>query len=318
MARSYAHVYLTIWNDPDFRTLTPDGQWLYFVMLTHPTINSCGVVEWREARLINMAEGMTIERLRQAAWDLAQRRMIAVDPDTEEALVRSFVRHDGGLKMPNPSKGIVREHGAIASLRIMELVSREVRRAIAENPDWKGSEVVQPVLKQFTEPLAEGSVWVPDWFQMGSKSDGSKKGEPFRLGSVVPNPQPLTPKEEISTSAETDVPNPTPKTRGTRLPAGWEPTITGATERLHKELETEWVTDQLERFHDHWAAESTAKAIKLDWEAAWRTWLKNAIKWDNPKFTDQPNVAKPAMSAADRAWQTPKRDPRFFPEDYAS
>ena len=193
MARSYAHIYLTIWNDPDFRGLSPDGQWLYFVMLTHPTINSCGVIEWREKRLASLSEGMTVARLRAAAWELGQRRMIAVDPETEEAVVRSFVRHDGVLKTPNPSKGLVREHGAIASVRIMELVSREARRAAEENPDWKGLESAQPVLKQFVEPFQEGFVWVPDEFKAGSGENHPKTVEPFRLGSAVPNPYTLTP-----------------------------------------------------------------------------------------------------------------------------
>src|SRR5699024_8060269 len=123
MARSYAQIYLTIWNDPDFRDVSTDAQWLYFTMLTHPTLTSCGVLEWREARLTAMNADMTIPRLQNAAWELGQKRLIVVDPETEEGLVRSFVRHDGILKSPNKTKALVREHAAIASLKIMEFVS---------------------------------------------------------------------------------------------------------------------------------------------------------------------------------------------------
>ena len=118
MARTQANVYLTIWADPDFRTLSPDAQWLYFVMLTHETLNYCGVMDWRPARLASMTAGMTVDRVEGAAFELGQRRMIAVDEVTEEALVRSFVRHDGVLKQPNPTRGMVREFGGIASLKI--------------------------------------------------------------------------------------------------------------------------------------------------------------------------------------------------------
>ena len=90
-----------------------------------------------------------------------------------------------------------------------------------------------------------------------------------------------TETEHIGTSAEAEVQK--PSTRGTRLREGWKPEVVGATEKLHANLDASWITDQLERFHDHWAAESTAKAVKRDWEAAWRTWLKNAIKWDAPR-----------------------------------
>ena len=134
-------------------------------MLTYPTLNSCGVMEWREAKLIRMTQGVNVQELREAAWQLGQRQLIAVDPDTEEALVRSFVRHDGGLKSPNMAKGIVREHGAIASQTLMALVSREVRRAVEEHPDWKGVGEVGAVTKQFLHVEVNPSDLVPIWFQ---------------------------------------------------------------------------------------------------------------------------------------------------------
>lgn len=194
MARSYAQIYLTIWNDPDFRGLSREAQHLYFVMLTHPSLTSCGVLDWRENRLINLCEGWTVEQLRDAAWQLGQRKLIAVDPDTEEALVRSFVRHDGILKSPNKAKALVREHGEISSLRILELVSREVRRAIESEPFLKGSEVANPVAKQFPEPITKGFIYVPDWFKNDSQNDTKNGGSETGKGSkLVPSPSSLIP-----------------------------------------------------------------------------------------------------------------------------
>ena len=97
----------------------------------------------------------------------------------------------------------------------------------------------------------------------------------------APTPTTTTQKKQIGTSAEAEVQKPSP--RGVRLPQDWKPELTGATETLHANLYPSFIADQLERFHDHWAAESTAKAVKRDWAAAWRTWLKNAIKWDAPQ-----------------------------------
>ena len=47
--RDYAQVRLSIWNDDDFRELSPAAQWLYFLLLTHPTLTSAGVGDWRPA-----------------------------------------------------------------------------------------------------------------------------------------------------------------------------------------------------------------------------------------------------------------------------
>ena len=183
MAKTQANIYLTIWTDPDFLTLPPNAKLLYFVLLTHPTLNYCGVADWRENRLATMTGGLTIDELRHAAWQLGKRRMLAVDPDTEEVLVRSFVRHDGVLKQPNTTKGMVREYGAIMSLKLRELVTLETRRAVAENPEWKGGVFTEPITKQFPGSSGYAGEMVPDWFEMAS-------GNPTGNTSVDPTPNP--------------------------------------------------------------------------------------------------------------------------------
>ena len=299
MARAYASVYLTIWNDPDFRDVSLTAQWLYFTMLTYPTLNSCGVMEWREAKLVRMTQGLTVQELREAAWELGQRRLIAVDPDTEEALVRSFVRHDGGLKSPNMAKGIVREHGAIASQKLMALVSQEVRRAVEEHPDWRGVEEVGPVAKQFMEPDWNPSDLVPIWFHLGSPNPSdlvpggsdlvtTKKGEPFRFG-FPPSPSPSP-----SPNGESDVRNEEPATTTKRrsplvpIPADWTPTDLHAKKAtsLGLNLETE-----VQMFQDSALAKDRRYA---DWNRAFSIWLTNARK-----FAERDGTLPKAVGAED-------------------
>ena len=191
MPRSYASIYLTIWSDPDFRQLSADAQWLYFTMLTHPTLTSCGVMDWREKKLAGLSEDMTVERVREAAWLLGRKRMVAVDPDTEEALVRSFVRHDGTLKSPNLSKALVREYGGIVSLKLMELVSVETRRAVDEDPELRGSKIAEPILKQFMNPSVKPSDYVPEEFHVRSGNPSpNPSGNPSPNPSGNPSPNP--------------------------------------------------------------------------------------------------------------------------------
>ena len=299
MARSYANIYLTIWTDPDFRGLPADAQWLYFTMLTHETLNYCGVMDWRPARLAAMCDDMSIERVENAAWELGQRRMVCVDPDTEEALVRSFVRHDGVLRSPNTAKGMVREFGGVASLKIMELVAREVRRAFEENPSWGGLEVARPVFKQFDKPQEDTFDWVPERFRSPFTSpsndlqDGftspsdltpQKEGSPFTSPSpplsLIPYP---SPNGERPASYEAPALS-TPKRKAPRtpLPASWGPKPRHAEKarEIQRDLDTE-----AEKFRND--AEANDRRYVL-WDRAFDNWLIRSVDWSAPSVAPKP------------------------------
>ena len=163
-SREYRTVFVTIWTDSDFRNLSIPAQRLYFLMLTHPTLSPCGVIEWREPKLAAYAGTGDVMDLRKAAYELGAGDFIAVDPDTEEAVVRSYVRHDGTLKSPNMARGLVKAYGDVASQKLMAIISKEVRRAVAEHPEWKGAGSVGEVTKQFPNAESETFEMVPGWF----------------------------------------------------------------------------------------------------------------------------------------------------------
>jgi hypothetical protein len=289
VAREYAKVMLTIWNDPDFQLRDTDAQWLYFVMLTYPTLNACGVMEWREPKLVKRSAGMTVQRLREAAWQLGDVGLIAVDPDTEEALVRSFVRHDGVLKSPNMVKAMVREHGEIASMKVKALVSREVRRAFREHEEWKGREAAEPVLKQFPEADGNPFEMVPSWFRKGSDSVPSefppKQGNPSDLVplSLNPQPSPSTYVERGGASDEAPARAGTEK-RGTRVNPDWypeQPTI----DIIQAEYPNLDLKSEHQDFVDYWRAKPGKIALKLDWDATWRRWMRKQGKEQAEKAT---------------------------------
>lgn len=274
MAREYARIKLTIWNDPDFKALSTDAQWLYFTMLTSATINSCGVLEWREPKLANFSSDMTVQRLRRAAWELGQAGLAAVDPETEEALVRSFVRHDGVLQSPNMTRALVREHGGIASLNIMAIVSREVRRGLSEHPEWKGAEAAEPVRKQFPNAESNPSNLVPDWFQNGSETVPTqippKQGNPSNLvpeqfdPSLIPYPS-LTEREAT-------------RKRAHPIPEDWKPNTKHIEKAMAKGID---VYALAERFRD-WAIAGGKKFV--NWDAAFNGWINR----EDPRPQQQP------------------------------
>lgn len=91
--RRYANVRTDIWRDPDWLALPADAQWLYALLLSQPSLNTAGVLPLQQTKWSRCARDMTIERVAAAVGALCDAGFIVVDTDTEEVLIRSFVRH---------------------------------------------------------------------------------------------------------------------------------------------------------------------------------------------------------------------------------
>jgi hypothetical protein len=63
--------------------------------------------------------------------------------------------------------------------------------------------------------------------------------------------------------------------RGTRLPDGWMPSreLVGAAKSYAPSVNLETET---ENFRDWWKAKAGAGAVKVDWDATWRGWMRRA------------------------------------------
>lgn len=337
MAREYAKVKLGIWTDPDFREVSAEAQRLYFLLLTSGSLNACGVADWRESRLVHLCSGSTAEALQRAAWELGQKRLIAVDPDTEEVLVRSFVRHDGVLKSPNMTTAMVKDYGTIASQKLMKLVSFETRRAFAENPDWSGATNARPVSKQFPDFDGNDPEMVPNWFQNGSLSEAKgfpngsagdasigdpDRGEPFENGSPIPQPTTITPSyeggmggrpsDEPDTSAASVDAAPK-KRKGTRLSEDWQPNPEATRHRKMVDQRGEaWVANQFERFQNHWISKAGRDAVKIDWDRAWSGWLLKAEDFD--PAPQQADSSRSAIHDENGRYREPPKPPEYLME----
>lgn len=168
MAREFASINLAIWNDDDFRDLTPAAQHLYFVLLTEPSLSYCGVADWRPRKVAQRASGWPLGDLLDAALELASVRLVLFSDDTEEYLVRSFVRHDGVMSHPKLCVSAARAVAAIGSNALRQVVIGELRRLKSDRPDlpaWGRDEVAEVVKRKhldgkaidpFSEPFSPG------------------------------------------------------------------------------------------------------------------------------------------------------------------
>ncbi|WP_305780053.1 hypothetical protein [Nocardia nova] len=138
MAREYAPIRLAIWGDDDFRALSPRAQHLYFVLLTSPSLSYCGVADWRPGRIAANATGWSADEVHGAAAELVRGLFIVIDHDTEEVLVRSFVKHDGLLKNPKTSVSMAMAFAGTASATLRGVLVHELVKLHRTQPDLKG------------------------------------------------------------------------------------------------------------------------------------------------------------------------------------
>lgn len=271
MARDYAQIRTDIWADTHWRTLTPGAQWLYEMVLTSPTMTLAGVADWRPSRIAKLARGLTVEAVRKYADELARGRFVAFDDDTEEIVVRSFLRHDGVLVNPNLWKSLGRDFAGIYSLSIKALVSSEVARLRAERPDGlltaKGgivnpwaSKYLQTLVKSASDTLCDTPSDTPSNTPSETPSPmGSGTGSP-----PTPTPSP-TPRNASHSSARARS-----KSREVSLPKDWAPSA----EHLERAraLGVD-ISSEAENFRLH-AEAHDRKAV--NWNAAFTMWLKKS------------------------------------------
>lgn len=144
MARSYAKILVSVWDeDSDFDHLTMQAQWLYWVLCSHPLLSPAGVLPLQPRKWAKRAPDAIQDAILDALTELVQARKVIVDDDTEEVLVRTFVRHDGGARNPNIHKAIVAAIGRIESRRLREAVTLELTRA-TENQQRERSDERPP------------------------------------------------------------------------------------------------------------------------------------------------------------------------------
>jgi hypothetical protein len=195
MARDHARIRVDIWADEDWRDLPSISQWLYLCLLSSPSLNFCGVTDWRPARIAALNAEMKADDVEYAAAWLEAGEFLVIDRDTEEALIRSWVKHDGLVSSPNMSKAMVKAHAAIGSGILRAVVVDQLERLKQANPKLAGWQHLQGVLRK-------RSLTVPEAFQKlpGNPSiKGSANPSEIRAALLTPSSLLHSPPADPST-----------------------------------------------------------------------------------------------------------------------
>ncbi|AOE44337.1 HTH DNA binding protein [Gordonia phage Eyre] len=136
--KDHARVNLDIWNDDDWLDLSPAAQHLYLVLWTSPGLTYCGAGDWRPRKIAQRASGWTVRGVELAAAELARERFVIIDADTEEFLLRSWMKHDGLWKQPNMAVSMANARADLASRTLRGVVVFEVLKIREEHPEMGG------------------------------------------------------------------------------------------------------------------------------------------------------------------------------------
>lgn len=285
MARTSSYFKTSIWDD-GFRKLPASAQHLYIAIWTSAGLSYAGVADWRPARLSKVAADLTPEKVVEAGLILHRDLYIVVDEETEEVLIRSFIRNDGLMDQPNVAAAMVTDYAKIASPAIRGVIVHELQRLFEEAPELKGWKDPKSGKERASTLLGNPSV-NPSSNPSGWGSGNPSVNPPDPDTGTLPETHAslLTPISLLPSPNSTSVPRvPRNTGKGTRIPDPFNVDEPMREWALERHMQPQWVLRQTERFVNYWTAQPGQKGVKTDWRATWRNWLLKAQD-DSPAAT---------------------------------
>lgn len=285
MARTEARISVAIWDDEEFLALSPLAQRTFMFLLSQRDLSYVGVLPLRERRWASKAAGLTADELRDNLEELDAARFVVLDDDTEELLIRSFIRGDEVYRQPQLIRSARDALSMVTSPRVHAALAEELRRiASLDGLHAVSQEVIEEMLakvEQAASRVSANGAHPARTLRAPSNDHGQDlqgKEEGNHLGLSSPSPVPLAPAPPKTPSESSGRATRVSSTRrGTRIPDDF--TVTPSM--------VEWATvntptvdgrRETEKFINYWRAKSGKDATKLDWTATWRNWMLNAAE----------------------------------------
>ena len=206
MARNYGQIFTGIWRDRDWLNLDWRAQWAYMMLSTQAEISAVGMLPLSSRRWASRARDTTRNDIVDAIRVLADARMVVYDMDTEELLLRTFVKWDRGYTNRKRLPVIERAAAEVESLRLRAVLAGELAK-LGLPVEWVGDlDGVAPVSVPDGEPFSAGDV--PDAAVSAVPAQRTPEtlfsqantvsGTPSPSDGVVDIPQPATRKPQPS------------------------------------------------------------------------------------------------------------------------
>ena len=118
MAGRFTPLHSSIWSDPDFVALSSNAQRVYLLAISQHDVSFAGVVPYTEKRWARMSNDATPGAIADGINELEDARFVLLDPDTEELMIRSYVKHGRIYEQKQLRKALVRGYESILSTRL--------------------------------------------------------------------------------------------------------------------------------------------------------------------------------------------------------
>ncbi len=122
---------------------------------------------------------------------------------------------------------------------------------------------------------ADNELLAAKLFQSKQAANGRRNNKNNGLPETVAEPKVNhtdTDKEE-----EKEIPNGISKKKGSRLPDDWRLPRAWGEWALAEKLPEADIRAEADKFRDYWHGESGSRAVKTDWQAVWRNWVRKAV-----------------------------------------
>ncbi|MBE5453447.1 hypothetical protein E3G52_000311 [Mycobacteroides abscessus] len=128
MPRDHGRILTTIWRDNDFQQRSPDAQRMYMLLLSQQNVNNAGILPLQIAKWAKGCVHTSVADVRSAIDELTQHLYVVYDEDTEELLVRTYIRNDGVLKHKYLFANALKCAQAVESPALRTVLASELRR----------------------------------------------------------------------------------------------------------------------------------------------------------------------------------------------
>jgi len=186
-------------GDQDWAALSPLAAWLYDQLLITPGVAPTGTVplqprQWAKRNRGTNVIALTEEIIEAVLAELADARYVLVDRDTEEVMVRTFIRGDGIATNHRMLLSLCRRIDTVQSERLRENLAVEIERAREALTVGRRAELYEQVMRETDLAVKElrGDPRTPP-------PRGDQMSLPMGHGNPLPsppgNPLPKPPRE---------------------------------------------------------------------------------------------------------------------------
>ena len=148
--RTFGKIKLSAQRDADWRALSHTAQWLYWALIGSESLTACGAMDYKPKHLQALSPTMNVGGIEAAMDELRARHFVVLDDETDELLIRSFVRNDDVVLNRNMMVAVVKAGRKLASLRLQGVLAFELLRLKQDYPQagiWEHPEMIDTLVR---------------------------------------------------------------------------------------------------------------------------------------------------------------------------